>query len=233
MTAPCRPILRPGSAASSLERSSPRTSTTSTPICSRPPSSRQRRRLGHRIVQPGSGIASRPITSACRAVATGSSASARASSSTSTRRAGPPQQVLGAVYTAATVPVSSAAVRGDRPPQSHAMARTARSGVRQLPLWCRSTHMPESAHIADPFALRPSTCSVYQAHIPIVPEVLGALSGAASEVHPDHGGSADDAGQRILDLTEARRILLRWAASAPAPLPPVRAAAAPMRHSWR
>ena len=29
------------------------------------------------------------------------------------------------------------------------------------------------------------------------------------EAHPDHGGDADDAAQRITELTEARRILLR------------------------
>ena len=29
------------------------------------------------------------------------------------------------------------------------------------------------------------------------------------DAHPDHGGDIDDAAQRIADLTEARRILLR------------------------
>ncbi len=29
------------------------------------------------------------------------------------------------------------------------------------------------------------------------------------DAHPDHGGDVDDAAQRITELTEARRILLR------------------------
>lgn len=51
-------------------------------------------------------------------------------------------------------------------------------------------------------------------------DVLGLVDGAAGkdvqrryrallrEAHPDHGGAADDAAERIADLTEARRILL-------------------------
>ena len=35
-----------------------------------------------------------------------------------------------------------------------------------------------------------------------------AASALCPRAHPDHGAPADDAGQRVSDLTEAKRILL-------------------------
>ncbi|MBA3654364.1 MAG: hypothetical protein H0W70_09245 [Actinobacteria bacterium] len=45
-------------------------------------------------------------------------------------------------------------------------------------------------------------------HAPAPPEVLGRFRTMVRRVHPDHGGAIDDAGQRVSDLTEAKRILL-------------------------
>ena len=60
---------------------------------------------------------------------------------------------------------------------------------------------------ADPFAWALDVLGLPGPH-PDRLEVLAHFRARLREVHPDHGGSADDAGQRILDLTEARRILL-------------------------
>ncbi len=63
------------------------------------------------------------------------------------------------------------------------------------------------AAFADPFAWALDVLGLPGPH-PDRQEVLARFRARLREVHPDHGGSADDAGQRILDLTEARRILL-------------------------
>ena len=39
-------------------------------------------------------------------------------------------------------------------------------------------------------------------------DILAAFRRLVRDAHPDHGGSADGAGQRITDLTQAKRILL-------------------------
>lgn len=44
--------------------------------------------------------------------------------------------------------------------------------------------------------------------VPAAPEVLGRFRTLVRRAHPDHGASADDAGQLVSDLTEAKRILL-------------------------
>ena len=117
------------------------------------------------------------------------------------------QQVLGAVYAAATVPRTSAALGCDRAPQGDALERPARSVVRELPLRRGRRAGVVGARVRGPRRMGARG-----------PRSVGAvarspagdceLSRGLREVHPDHGGSADDAGQRILDLTEARRILL-------------------------
>ena len=38
------------------------------------------------------------------------------------------------------------------------------------------------------------------------------------DAHPDHGGAAEQAGQRIVDLTEAKRVLLSVGKQADAPV---------------
>jgi hypothetical protein len=44
--------------------------------------------------------------------------------------------------------------------------------------------------------------------VPPAPEILGRFRTLVRGAHPDHGAPADDAGQRVSDLTEAKRILL-------------------------
>jgi len=44
--------------------------------------------------------------------------------------------------------------------------------------------------------------------VPPAPEILGRFRRLVRGAHPDHGAPADDAGQRVSDLTEAKRILL-------------------------
>ena len=44
--------------------------------------------------------------------------------------------------------------------------------------------------------------------LPAPTEILGRFRTLVRGVHPDHGAPVDDAGQRVSDLTEAKRILL-------------------------
>ena len=44
--------------------------------------------------------------------------------------------------------------------------------------------------------------------LPPPPEILGRFRTLVRGAHPDHGAPVDDAGQRVSDLTEAKRILL-------------------------
>ena len=49
----------------------------------------------------------------------------------------------------------------------------------------------------------------YNVHAePTRSDILTAFRRLIRDAHPDHGGSSDGAGQRITDLTEAKRILL-------------------------
>ena len=119
----------------------------------------------------------------------------------------PAQQVLGAVYAAATVPTSARhavatglhkAMRWHGPLGPAFVSYL--SGVGSACAW-------SARAFADPFAWALDVLGLPGPH-PDRQEVLARFRARLREVHPDHGGSADDAGQRILDLTEARRILL-------------------------
>ena len=44
--------------------------------------------------------------------------------------------------------------------------------------------------------------------VPAPPEILGRFRTLVRNAHPDHGAPTEDAGQRVSDLTEAKRILL-------------------------
>ncbi len=119
----------------------------------------------------------------------------------------PAQQVLGAVYAAATVPSSarhSVATGLHKAMRWHGPLGPAfvsyLSGVGSARAW-------SARAFADPFAWALDVLGLPGPH-PDRQEVLAHFRARLREVHPDHGGSADDAGQRILDLTEARRILL-------------------------
>jgi hypothetical protein len=117
------------------------------------------------------------------------------------------QQVLGAVYAAAAVP------RQARHSVATALHKAMRwsgplgpafvsylSGVGGARAWSARAFTDPVAWALEVLGLTASS--------PERQEVVASFRARLREVHPDHGGSADDAGQRILDLTEARRILL-------------------------
>jgi hypothetical protein len=117
------------------------------------------------------------------------------------------QQVLGAVYAAATVPrtarhsVATAlhkAMRWNGPLGPSFVSYL--SGAGGARAW-------SARAFADPVAWALEVLGLSEPS-PDRQQVIASFRARLREVHPDHGGSADDAGQRILDLTEARRILL-------------------------
>ena len=87
------------------------------------------------------------------------------------------------------------------------MDRAARAVVRQLPVRSRGARAWSARAFADPVAWALEVLGI-AGDSPDRQVVIAHFRARLREVHPDHGGSADDAGQRILDLTEARRILL-------------------------
>ena len=121
----------------------------------------------------------------------------------------PAQQVLGAVYAAATVPHSARhsvatalhkAMRWNGPLGPSFVSYL--SGAAGARAW-------SARAFADPVAWALEVLGLAAEPTPARQVVIASFRARLREVHPDHGGSADDAGQRILDLTEARRILLR------------------------
>lgn len=117
------------------------------------------------------------------------------------------QQVLGAVYAAAMVPRSarhSVASGLHKAMRWHGPLGPAfvsyLSGVGSARAWSARAFADPVAWALDVLGLAAPT--------PDRQQVIASFRARLREVHPDHGGSADDAGQRILDLTEARRILL-------------------------
>jgi len=122
--------------------------------------------------------------------------------------AGPVPQILGAVYGAAQVGWS---------------ARPAVFGVLRKGLRWEGPIGPELAeYLVDPTAGRSGPWrpapndSRWALDIlgfaadtdPVAAEVRRRFRRLLRAAHPDHGGRSDRAGQRILELTEARRILL-------------------------
>jgi len=132
-------------------------------------------------------------------------------------RCTPAQAVLGAVYAAG----------GLAPPARHVVMSTVRRAMRWVgpigPDLIASLvglgHTPHAlAAFENPTAWALSTLGL------VAPKVNGDNNGAVGppsrsdiqrrfrlllrDAHPDHGGEAEDAAQRIADLSEARRILL-------------------------
>lgn len=121
----------------------------------------------------------------------------------------PAQQILGAVYAAAAI----------TPPERHTVAGLLHRAVR----WHGDVGPELIAHLtgrrgsrgwsmramADPrtWALRLLGFND-PAEPPTSNDVRARFRALLREAHPDHGGSSAGAGQRILELTEARRILL-------------------------
>lgn len=126
------------------------------------------------------------------------------------------QLMLGAVYTAGEM----------APGPRRAVMDAVRKGLR----WGGPLDRRLYAHLSGLDGGREWSADVYEDPVRWALQVLGmrgAANGASAaadlpdrkviqrrfrdalrEAHPDHGGEADDAAQRINDLTEARRILL-------------------------
>jgi hypothetical protein len=130
-------------------------------------------------------------------------------------RATPAQAVLGAVYAAGQLD----------PPVRHVVMSTIRRGMRWVgpvgPDLIASLvgfgHTPHSmSAFQDPIAWALGTLGIFSSNgnggdngdRPSRVEIQQRFRSLLREAHPDHGGEADDAAQRIADLSEARRILL-------------------------
>jgi hypothetical protein len=113
-------------------------------------------------------------------------------------------QVLGAVYAAATLPLRARhnvftllwrALRWDGGNNAALIAYLSGDGAALL------RRHRNAAWALDVLGFAPGI-------VPAAPEILGRFRTLVRGAHPDHGAPADDAGQRVSDLTEAKRILL-------------------------
>jgi hypothetical protein len=120
----------------------------------------------------------------------------------------PLPQVLGAVYAAGQIHAST------RPAVFHA--------IRKATRWEGLVDASLIAHLSDPTSAPPRSWRLFptderwarhvlgfgpDSHLDPV-EVQRRFRALVRESHPDHGAQPEGAGQRILELTEARRILL-------------------------
>lgn len=105
----------------------------------------------------------------------------------------------------------------------HATARPAVfAAMRKAARWEGAVDASLIAHLSDPATAPPTSWRQFPTDERWALQVLGFGSEAVPEpmviqarfrsliraAHPDHGGQSEGAGQRILELTEARRILL-------------------------
>jgi len=113
-------------------------------------------------------------------------------------------QVLGAVYAAAAVPLRERqavfrlvwrALRWDRA-----------DDVGLIDYVCGDTAAVLRRHRSAAWAL--DVLGFAPGSVPAPAEVLGRFRAQVRRVHPDHGAPARDAGERVSELTEAKRILL-------------------------
>jgi hypothetical protein len=124
----------------------------------------------------------------------------------------PAQHILAAVYAAGQLPITA------RP----RVMDTIRKGMR----WSGPLDHVFITHLSGLDRGRDWSASAFRDPVQWALGVLGLGDGVAApvpgrgdvqrqfrdrlrEAHPDHGGDTDEAAQRIADLTEARRILLR------------------------
>ena len=127
----------------------------------------------------------------------------------------PAQHILAAVYAAGQLPLVArgrvmesvrAAMRWVGPLDRGFVAHV--TGLDRHRSWSWSTHA-----FHDPVRWAIDVLGLTDpADVLAVPEridVQRRFRDLLREAHPDHGGDTDDAAQRIADLTEARRILLR------------------------
>ena len=120
----------------------------------------------------------------------------------------PVPQLLGAVYAAGRL---------------HAAARPAVfTAMRKAADWDGEVGRDLIAHLSDPSSAAPRTWRMFPTDErwalqvmgfgpdlrPDRSEVLSRFRSLIREAHPDHGAESEGAGRRILELTEARRILL-------------------------
>jgi len=117
-------------------------------------------------------------------------------------------QVLGAVYAAGQIHSAT------RPAVFHAIAKAMH--------WEGPAGAGLIAHLADPTSASPRSWRLFPTDerwalqilgfdpesTPDRPEVMRRFRNLIRESHPDHGARTEGAGQRILELTEARRILM-------------------------
>jgi hypothetical protein len=120
----------------------------------------------------------------------------------------PLPQVLGAVYAAGQIHAST------RPAVFHA--------IRKATRWEGPVDGSLIAHLSDPTSAPPRSWRLFPTderwarHVlgfgpdshPDAAEVQRRFRALVRESHPDHGAQSEGAGQRILELTEARRILM-------------------------
>jgi len=120
----------------------------------------------------------------------------------------PVPQLLGALYAAAGI---------------HATARPAVfAAIRRAARWERDVDANLVAHLSDPTSAPPASWRRFPTDERWALQILGfgpqsqperdevqrRFRSLIREAHPDHGAENEGAGQRILELTEARRILL-------------------------
>lgn len=121
----------------------------------------------------------------------------------------PAQQILGAVYAVGSLPTA----------QRHGVAGVLHKALR----WRGPLGPSFVAHLSGAGGARAWSAKAFADpeawarqvlgfgtvdNAPSRAEVLARFRARLREVHPDHGGPSEDAGMRILDLTEARRLLL-------------------------
>ncbi|MBW3611252.1 MAG: hypothetical protein KY438_06950 [Actinobacteria bacterium] len=126
----------------------------------------------------------------------------------------PAAQILGAVYAAGALP------SGPRSGVMSALRRSLRWRGPIGPAFVANLSGMDGARVwsalafGDPVAWALDVLGFPDGGAPRRVDVQQRFRALLRHAHPDHGGDEDDAARRILDLTEARRILL--AASAPA-----------------
>ena len=158
---------------------------------------------------PGSATGSRPTSSASTAPAT--SSRARADEATDFEIGGHGRsvpQLLGAVYAAGRL---------------HETARPAVfAAIRKAARWEGALDRQLIDHLSDPTSAPPLSWRRFPTDerwalqvlgfgpeaTPTPTEISRRFRSLLRESHPDHGAESEGAGQRILELTEARRILM-------------------------
>jgi hypothetical protein len=113
-------------------------------------------------------------------------------------------QVLGAVYAAATVPFRARAAVFRLLWRALRWDRADDGGL--IDYLCGDTAAVLRRHRSADWAL--DVLGFAPGSAPAPAEVLGRFRAQVRQAHPDHGAPARDAGERVSELSEAKRILL-------------------------